>query len=71
MDTLKRACKGMVTAAGEPGFEEQVYGGLWNRLFPDRAPQIVVCVADEQDVIAAIQFARENQIEGGRPRGRP
>ena len=36
---------------------------MWNRLVPDRAPQIVVCVADEQDVIAAIRFARENKLK--------
>ena len=63
IDALKKACKGTVTAAGESGFEESVYGGLWNRLVPDRAPQIVVCVADEQDVIAAIQFARDNKLK--------
>ena len=63
IDTLKRACKGVVAAHGEPGFEEQVYGGLWNRLFPNRAPQIAVCVADEQDAITAIQFARENKLK--------
>ena len=63
IDTLKRACKGVVAAAGEPDFEERVYGGLWNRLVPNRAPQIAVCAADEQDVIAAIQFARENKLK--------
>jgi FAD/FMN-containing dehydrogenase len=63
IDRLKRACKGVVAAAGEPDFEERVYGGLWNRLIPNRAPQIGVSVADEQDVIAAIQFARENRLK--------
>ena len=63
IDALKKACQGVVTAAGEPGFEERVYGGLWNRLVPDRAPQIIVHVADEQDVIAAIRFARANKLK--------
>ncbi len=63
IDALKRACHGVVTAAGESGFEKRVYGGLWNRLVPDRAPQIVVAVADEQDVIAAISFARANKLK--------
>jgi FAD/FMN-containing dehydrogenase len=63
IDALRKACKGDVTAAGERDFKERVYGGLWNRLVPDRAPQIVVSVADEQDVIAAIQFARENKLK--------
>ena len=63
IEMLKRACQGEVSARGEPGFEEQVSGGLWNRLVPNRAPQIAVCVADEQDVIAAIRFARENKLK--------
>jgi FAD/FMN-containing dehydrogenase len=63
IDALKRACQGAVTAAGEPGFDERVYGELWNRLVPSRAPQIVVAAADEQDVIAAIRFARENKLK--------
>jgi FAD/FMN-containing dehydrogenase len=63
IDALKKTCKGVVTAAGEPDFKERVYAGLWNRLIPDRAPQVVVRVADEQDVIAAIQFARENNLK--------
>ncbi len=63
IDALRKACKGAVTAADEPDFKERLYGGLWNRLVPDRAPQIVVSVADEQDVIAAIRFARENKLK--------
>jgi FAD/FMN-containing dehydrogenase len=63
IDALKAACKGAVTAAGDAGFEERVYGGLWNLLIPDRTPQIVVGVADEQDVVAAIRFARENKLK--------
>ena len=63
LDELRKACQGAAVGAGEPGFAERVYGGLWNRLLPDRAPQIIVCVADEQDVISAIRFARENKLK--------
>jgi FAD/FMN-containing dehydrogenase len=63
LDALRRACKGTVTATGEPAFEERVFGGLWNRLLAERAPQIVVVPNDEQDVIAAIRFARENRLK--------
>ncbi len=63
LDALRRACQGTVTAAGEPAFEERVFGGLWNRLLAERAPQIVVVPNDEQDVIAAIRFARENRLK--------
>jgi FAD binding domain len=63
IDALRQACKGTVTTAGEPGFQERVFGGLWNRLVPERAPQVIVAASDEQDVIAAIQFARENKLK--------
>jgi len=48
---------------GETNFEELIHGGLWNRLIPGRAPQVVVRVNDEQDVIAAILFARANKLK--------
>jgi FAD/FMN-containing dehydrogenase len=63
LDLLKKNCRGTVVGSGEPEFAERVYEGLWNRLLPARAPQIVVCAADEQDVISAIQFARENKLK--------
>ncbi len=63
LDALKKVCQAAVVGVGEPDFAERVYGGLWNRLLPERAPQVVVCAADEQDVIAAIQFARANKFK--------
>jgi FAD/FMN-containing dehydrogenase len=63
IEALKKACKGKVTTAGEAGFQEALHGDLWNKLTPDRAPQIVVRAADEQDIIAAVNFARENGLK--------
>jgi len=63
IDALKKACKGTVTAAGDVNFQEAIHGDLWNKLVPDRAPQIVVKADDEQDIIAAIKFARENKLK--------
>jgi FAD/FMN-containing dehydrogenase len=40
-----------------------LHGNLWNRLIPERAPQIVVRAADEQDVIAAVRFARDHRLK--------
>lgn len=60
---LKNACKGVVATADDANFLELIHGNLWNRLIPDRAPQIVVRVNDEQDVIAAILFARSNKLK--------
>ena len=63
IDALKKACKGTVTTAGDSNFQEAIHGDLWNQLIPDRAPQIVVKAADEQDIIAAIKFARANKLK--------
>ncbi|MGB8355918.1 MAG: FAD-binding oxidoreductase [Chthoniobacteraceae bacterium] len=60
---LKQACKGIVATAHDANFLELIHGNLWNRLIPDRAPQIVVRINGEQDVIAAILFARENNLK--------
>src|SRR6476660_687071 len=69
IEALKKACKGVVAAQGDASFTELIHGNLWNRLIPRRAPQIVIRVKDEQDVIAAIHFARENKwkvvVRGG------
>ncbi len=63
IEILKKNCRGTVVAAGDPDFQEAVHGGLWNRLIPDRTPDLVVRVADEQDVIEAVRFARENRLK--------
>ena len=63
IEALKKACKGVVAAQGDANFTELIHGNLWNRLIPRRAPQIVIRVKDEQDVIAAIHFARENKLK--------
>src|SRR5258705_2268421 len=63
IEALKKACKGVVAAQSDANFTDLIHGNLWNRLIPRRAPQIVVRVKDEQDVIAAIQFARENKLK--------
>jgi FAD/FMN-containing dehydrogenase len=62
-DDLKQACKGVVATAGEANFTELLHGNLWNRLIPDRAPQVLVRVNDEQDVVAAVLFARANKLK--------
>jgi len=55
--------KGEVITPYDKKFEEYVYGELWNKLVPDRSPQVVIRVADEQDVCAAVKFARANNLK--------
>lgn len=63
IESLKTACQGTVTTASDAGFQQALHGDLWNKLVPDRAPQIVVKAADERDIIAAVNFARENKLK--------
>lgn len=63
LDRLKKTVKGTVAMAGDPNFAEMLYGNLWNKLVPDRAPQLIVRIKDEDDIIAAIHFARENHLK--------
>lgn len=63
IDALRQACKGTVAIPGEPDYESFVYGGLWNRLIPQRGPSVVVRVVDEHDVVEVIRFARAQSLK--------
>jgi FAD/FMN-containing dehydrogenase len=64
-ETLKTkfGFKGAVVTPTDAKFKEFAYGGLWNKLAPKRAPQAIARVKDEQDVIAAVKFARANKLK--------
>ena len=55
--------KGPVLSAADPGFEAAAFENLFNKLQPTRHPQVVAQVADEQDVVAAVKFARANKLK--------
>ena len=55
--------KGAVLSASDPGFEAAAFGELWNKLQPTRHPQVIGQVTDEQDVAAAVKFARANKLK--------
>lgn len=63
VEILKSRCRGVVVSPGDADFLELLHGNLWNRLIPDRVPQVLVRVKDEQDVMAAIGFAREQGLK--------
>ena len=50
--------KGTALAASDAGFAAAAFGELWNQLQPTRQPQVIAQVTDEQDVVAAVRFAR-------------
>src|SRR5918998_3197062 len=55
--------KGRALAASDAGFAEAAFGELWNQLQPTRHPQVIAQVTDEQDVVAAVKFARANKLK--------
>ncbi len=55
--------KGEVLTPANGNFYNVAYGGLWNKLHPERVPQIIACAMDEQDVVAAVKFARANKLK--------
>lgn len=63
IENLRNVCRGPVIGAGDARFLEALHGNLWNRLIPDRAPQMIVKAADEDDIIATIKFARAHGLK--------
>ncbi len=59
LTSLQRHCRGVMAQPGNPAYLSMVQGNLWNQLLPERGPELVVRVEDEQDVIAVLRFARE------------
>ena len=57
--------KGAVLSSSDPGFAAAAFGELWNKLQPTRHPQVIAQVHDEQDVAAAVRFARANKLKVG------
>jgi hypothetical protein len=60
---LKGKFKGQIVTAGDANFKNLVVNGLWNKLQPDRAPEVIARVANEQDVVEAVRFAKVNKLK--------
>jgi FAD/FMN-containing dehydrogenase len=63
VDDLRKAVNCDISVPGDANFKDKVYGGLWNRYYPNRAPQVAVHVKTDKDVMAAIKFARANNLK--------
>src|SRR5271170_7014313 len=55
--------RGGVLDSSDPSFEQTAFGGLWNKLQRKRHPQIIAQARDEQDVVAAVKFARAKKLK--------
>ncbi len=63
VQALQSRIEGKVTTATDPGYEDLRRSLIWNQLTPGRYPQAVVQVANEQDVIEAVRFARAQNLK--------
>jgi FAD/FMN-containing dehydrogenase len=63
LTSLQQHCRGDMAEPGDPDYLTMVKGNLWNQLLPERFPDLVVRVKDEQDVIAVLRYAREQGLK--------
>jgi len=60
LQELREAVKGEVLAPGDQGYGEACR--IWNGMFDDKRPAVIVRCAGAADVIAAVGFARSNDL---------
>lgn len=62
-DQLRKRISGRVVTADEPQFPSVRADMVWNEIKPDRCPDVIVTVKDDNDIIEAINFARDNALK--------
>jgi len=62
-DILQQNIKGIVTIPSHPHFESIKRSMVWNEVKPSRTPDVIVTVKNDDDIVAAINFARENKLQ--------
>lgn len=55
--------QGAVLTPQDKNFNEEAVARVWNELRPERRPQIIAQVTGDDDVIAAVKFARANKVK--------
>jgi FAD/FMN-containing dehydrogenase len=63
LNDLQSRIRGSVTSFGDAGYESARAAVVWNQLVPARHPRLIVHVADENDVVQAVRFARANRMK--------
>ena len=54
---------GDVWRRGDEGYEAARQAAVWHRRKPDRYPDVIVRVNNEQDVVKAVRLAREQGLK--------
>ncbi len=63
VEALQSRIEGTVTTATDAGYERLRREIIWNQLTPARYPRLIVQVANEQDVVEAVRFARTHRMK--------
>ena len=62
LNELRSQIAGDVIAVSDCDYEEIRNELVWNELKPQRRPALIVRVSSEQDVVAAVRFARKHRL---------
>ena len=54
---------GRVFWKGDPGYEQARRGAVWNERKPERFPDVIVLVEDENDTVEAVRYARAQGLK--------
>lgn len=62
-EALRKRIKGSLVTPSDQAFESVKVAMVWNEIKPDRTPDVIVTVKNDDDVVEAINFARENKLK--------
>lgn len=60
---LKNKIRGKLVISTDSNFSSLVDAMVWNNIKPERSPDAIVTVKDDQDIIETINFARKNRLK--------
>lgn len=61
-DDLQKRIKGTITTSVDTNFTAVKADMVWNGIKPQRSPDVIVTVKNDDDVVEAIHFARKNKL---------
>lgn len=62
-EALRKRIQGKVVTSNDTDFPAVRDSMVWNNVKPDRAPDVIVTVKDDNDVVEAVKFAKENNLK--------
>ena len=62
-DALRNRIQGNVITRADTEFASVKAAMVWNEIKPDRSPDVIVTVLNDEDIVEAIHFAKENKLK--------